>query len=350
MPKKTAYLKKYFELREGPKGLYPKPLLYKVGHEMEGFNGNFFFTHVTEPCSMHPVEGAVIHPYDEVLVFGSMDLENMIHLHGSVSIELGEERELYTFSDPTFILIPAGLQHGPVKILKVDHPFVHFAIGTGTGSDYQAECIPASKLKAPVAGRKYSHLVKPLKCNYETFAKDPDMSLEKLAKMLEDAGLGGTGMGYEVLQSPEGIMRNGNRVMGPGNAYQMVWMFGTDMEGFKLNFSWGHYNTPGKWHRQGEAHVHPEEEILIFVGLDPDDPLKLGAEIEEAIGWDDERLVMRKPGLFICPKGLPHLPEITRWVDKPYGFIVACLDSGHASPYLPTDDDGCILDSERPKI
>ena len=65
MPKKTAHLKKYFELREGPMGLYPKPLLYKESHEMEGFNGNFFYTFVTEPCSMHPIDGAVIHPYDE---------------------------------------------------------------------------------------------------------------------------------------------------------------------------------------------------------------------------------------------------------------------------------------------
>ena len=273
----------------------------------------------------------------------------MANLHGSVSVELGEEREVYTFTDPTYICIPAGLQHGPVRVLQADRPFVHFAIGTGTGSHYQAESIPGASLKAPISGSKYAHLVKPLKCNIETFAKDPDMNPEKLMKALEDAGVEGTGMGYEALQFPDGIMRGGNKMMGPGNAYQMVWMFGAELEGFKLNFSWGHYNTPGKWHRHGEVHVHPEEEILIFVGLDPNDPLKLGAEIEEGIGWDDERLVMRKPGLFICPKGLPHLPEITRWVDKPYGFIVACLDNGHSSPFLPTDDDGCILDSARPQ-
>jgi hypothetical protein len=349
MPKKTAYLKKYFDLREGPKGLYPKPLLYKEGPEMEGFNGNFFYTFVTEPCSMHPVEGAVIHPYNEVLVFGSLDLEDMRFLHGTISIELGEEREVHTFTDPSVVCIPAGLQHGPVRVLNVDRPFVHFAIGSEGGGAYQADNIPASQLKTPVAGNKYGHLIKQLRTNFENILNDPDMDPEKLMKSMEEQGMSGTGMGYEALNDPHGIMRGASKFMGPGNAYQMVWLFGNDIENFKLNFSWGHYNTPGKWHRHGEVHVHPEEEILIFVGLDPDNPLKLGAEIEEGIGWDDERLVIRKPGLFICPKGLPHLPEITRWVDKPYGFIVACIDSGHSSPFLPTDDDGCILDSARPQ-
>ena len=49
--------------------------------------------------------------------------------------------------------------------------------------------------------------------------------------------------------------------------------------------------------------MHPEEEILIFVGLDPDNPLKLGAEVEEGIGWDDERLVLRKTGFVYLPEG-----------------------------------------------
>ena len=347
MAKKTAHLKKYFELREGPKGLYPEPLLYKEGPEMEGFNGNFFYTFVTESCSMHPVEGAVIHPYDEILVFGSLDTDDLAKLHGEVSIELGVEREVHTFKDPSVVCIPAGLQHGPVRIKNVARPFVHFAIGTGGGGEYQAEVIPASELLPTVPGNKYAHLIKELKVNPENFMNDPDMNPEKLAKDMEAAGMKGSGMGYEALHDGSGIMRGAHKIMGPGNAQQMVWLFGSDIEGFNLNFSWGHYNTAGKWHRLGEVHVHPEEEILIFVGLDPNEPLKLGAEIEEAVGWDDERLVLNKPGMFICPKGLPHLPEITRWVDEPFGFIVACLDNGHASPWLATDDDGCILDSER---
>lgn len=347
MPKKTSYLKKHFELREGPKGLYPTPLLYLEGPEMEGFNGNFFYTFVTVPTSMHPIEGAVVHPYNELLVFGSLDLEDMSRLHGEVSIELGEEREVYTFTDPSVICIPAGLQHGPVKVTKAERPFVHFVLGIEGGGEYQAESIPATSLKKPVNGKKYEHLVKPLVTNMQNILNDPDMSPEKLMQDMESAGMSGSGMGYEALNDNSGILRGGNKMMGPGNASQMVWLFGNDVENFNINFSWGHYVTTGKWHRHGEVHVHPEEEILIFLGLNPDAPLSLGAEIECGMGWDDERLILNKPGLYICPKGLPHLPVITRWIDKPYGFIVANIDSGHSSPWVPVDDNGCILDSAR---
>ena len=347
MAKKTAYLKKYFDLREGPKGLYPNPLQYKEGPEMEGFNGNFFYTFVTEPCTMHPIEGAVIHPYDEVLVFHSLDLDDMLQLHGEISIELGEEREEYIFSDPTVICIPAGLQHGPVKVRNVERPFVHFAIGIEGGGEYQAKNIAPSELKVPVPGKKYAHLLKPCVTNIDNLINDPDINIEKTMSDLQAEGKVGTGMGYEALRDSKGLLRGGNIIMGPGNADQMVWLFGNDLENFNLNFSWGHYKDAGKWHKHGEVHLHPEEEILIFVGLDPDKPLELSAEIEEGMGWDDERLVVKNPGLLICPKGLPHLPQITRWVDKPFGFIVVNIDSGHSSPWIDVDGDGLIVESAR---
>jgi hypothetical protein len=41
----------------------------------------------------------------------------------------------------------------------------------------------------------------------------------------------------------------------------------------------------------------------------------------------------------VCPGGFPHLPLITRWVDKPYGFFVACLSGEHASPWVETKQE-----------
>lgn len=350
MAKKCAYLRKYFELREGPEGLYPKPLLYKEGYEMEGFNGNFFYTFVTEPTAFHPMQGAVVHPYNEVLVFASLDLDDILQLHGELTIELGEEREVYTITEPSVVCIPAGLQHGPVTVKSVERPFAHFCIGIEGSGAYQAVNIAPEQLGEPVPGKKYAHLIKKLVTNMDNIINDPDMNPEKLMKDLEEQGLDvGSGMGYEALMDNKGVLRSAFVNMGPGNADQMVWLFGNDIENFNLNFSWGFYNTAGKWHRHGEVHVHPEEEILIFVGFDPEKPLYLGAEIELGMGWDDERIVLNKPGLYVCPKGLPHLPEITRWVDQPFGFIVCNIDSGHSSPWLPCDEHGSILDEAREK-
>ena len=52
------------------------------------------------------------------------------------------------------------------------------------------------------------------------------------------------------------------------------------------------------------------------------------------MGKDYERHIFNKPTVVICPKGFPHLPLITRWVDKPYGFFVICLSGQHDSPWV----------------
>jgi len=52
------------------------------------------------------------------------------------------------------------------------------------------------------------------------------------------------------------------------------------------------------------------------------------------MGYEGERHVVNVPSVYICPKGFPHLPVITRWVDKPYGFIVCCLSADHDSPWV----------------
>ena len=50
--------------------------------------------------------------------------------------------------------------------------------------------------------------------------------------------------------------------MGPANADQLVWMYGKDLEGLDLNFTWGFYSKPGiGTARGGGAHVHPVDEV-----------------------------------------------------------------------------------------
>jgi hypothetical protein len=123
-------------------------------------------------------------------------------------------------------------------------------------------------------------------------------------------------------------------LLGPGNADQLVWLYGKDLEGFEVNFTWGYYTGSGIWHRGGESHYHPEEEMLVFIGLDPDDLNYLGAELEVGMGQDCERHAFNTPTVAVCPSGFPHLPLITRWVDKPYSFIVCCLSGQHDAPWV----------------
>ena len=51
---------------------------------------------------------------------------------------------------------------------------------------------------------------------------------------------------------PSGMARGKDEEfqIGPGNADQLIWMYGKDLEGLNLNFTWGFDNKPGIWHRR----------------------------------------------------------------------------------------------------
>ena len=317
---KYKHLVKEFELKDGPEGLYPDKLFWMESKDMEGFKCIYSFMYIKEPTQFHPMEGAIVHPYDELLVFAGLDRSDISSFDAELSIEIGEEREEYTFDRPTVVVIPKGTVHGPVKVKRVGElAIVHYSIGLA--SEYRASSVV---LGDPVPGNKYERYIQPL-CSYMT------------SKATSDAG---SGMGYEDVVDEKGVLHPKEKGIGPGNGDQIFWMYGVDLEGLDVNFTWGMYSGLGKWHVSGEVHTHPEEEILIFVGFDPDNPLYLGAEVEMGMGPEVDRYVLNKPGLYIAPKGFPHLPMITRWCDVPgYGFMVVCLDGNHASPWVELDLD-----------
>jgi hypothetical protein len=308
--KEYAHLVKPMIIQDPPAGLYGEPRIWMESKDLEGFNAHYSYGFVKQPCVCHPLEGALIHPYDELLVFAGFQGGDILQLGAEISVELGEEREEHVFDKPSVILIPKGLPHGPIRVRKVDNPIVHYTIGLGP--EYKAQALPK---KTKTGGTKHGHLIKQMVTSI-----DPNAV--------------GSGMGYEQVRDQNGVMRPSERGVGPGNGDQIVWLYGRDLEGMDVNFTWGLYSKCGKWHRGGEAHYHPEEEILCFFGLDPDSLDYLGAELELGMGPDYERHIFNKPTVAICPQAFPHLPLITRWVDKPYGFVVICLSGEHDSPWV----------------
>jgi hypothetical protein len=308
--KEYAHLIKPALIQEAPAGLYAEPRIWMESKDLEGFNAQFSYGFIQQPCVCHPMEGSLIHPYNELLVFVGYQNGNILQLGAEISIELGDECEEHVFNTPSVILIPQGTPHGPVRVRKLDNPIVHYTIGLS--SEYRALALPG---KPKTTGNKHAHLVKRM----VTYV-DPTKA--------------GSGTGFEQVTDSNGVMHPAEKGVGPGNGDQIVWLYGRDLEGMDVNFTWGLYSKCGKWHRGGEAHTHPEEEILCFVGLDPENIEYLGAELELGLGPDYERHIFNKPTVAICPKGFPHLPLITRWVDKPYGFIVVCLSGEHDSPWV----------------
>lgn len=308
MEKKYKNLVKPLIVRPGPEGLYPEQRFWMESKDLEGFNMIFSYGFIKEPCVCHPTtRDMVMHPFDEVLIFAPYDASgDILDLGAEISIELGEENEEQVFFEPSAIVIPKGLPHGPVKIRRLEKPIVHYLIELGP--EYKAEHI--AKKTATTTGLKYVRLIKKFRMARGCMSK-------KLA--------------------PPAMARP--IVGGPGNADQIVWFYGDNLENIGLNVSWGFYTRPGIWHRvgRGGAHVHPVDEALIFVGLDPGNLNYLGAEIEFALGEEEERHLIRVPAAVLAPKNLVHCPEVTRWVDKPYGFIVCCLDAEHETTWLPAE-------------
>jgi hypothetical protein len=63
------------------------------------------------------------HDCDELLFFISTDPQNTADLGGEVEIALGEEWEKHVINTSAIICLPAGVQHCPVYVRKVDRPF-----------------------------------------------------------------------------------------------------------------------------------------------------------------------------------------------------------------------------------
>ena len=77
------------------------------------------------------------------------------------------------------------------------------------------------------------------------------------------------------------------------------------------------YNT-GITGLSKKPHVHNYDEAIFFLGSDPHNFSDLGAEVEMAIGEEEEKHVFNKATAVVVPKGLPHCPIVTRSIQKPY--------------------------------
>jgi hypothetical protein len=320
--------------RNGPDGLFDHELFWMEGSkDLEGFEGSFCYGFVKEEGKLFPQDGHLIHPFDTALAFVSINHDDILDLGATVSIEMGEEREVYTFTESQIVVIPKGTQYGNITVSDMKHPFAHYNMYLS--AEYTATAIPSAELKEPVPGDKWSSYV-----FLFSWAVNEKGEIKHAGGAID---YDGSGMGYSKLTDARGVMHPlqnmGANGMGPGNADSLLWVYGEQMHDLILNSLWGLYSQCGKWHRAGEQHTHPNEEVLVVVGIDPDDPLNIGAEVEIGMGPEDERHFASVPTVWICPKNFEHLPQITRWVDRPYAFFVINNDSMHDSPWKDKEGD-----------
>jgi hypothetical protein len=194
--------------------------------DLEGFNIHFSYGFMKKLCLCHPMKNeALIHPYDEVLVFAPYDpSDDILDLGAVVSIEIGEEGELHVFDESTAVVIPKGVPHGPVEIRRLDKPIVHYLVGLGP--EYKAETV-ARKPAARTIMLKYIRLIKKF----------------RMARMVVSKKLGRT-LEMTVRPPITTMLPAGQLFAGLANADQIAWFYNENLEGIDLNVSWASIVDP----------------------------------------------------------------------------------------------------------
>jgi hypothetical protein len=301
---------------------------------LEGLNLNFSWGVHKGLGDWHAGLDPHVHPYPECLLFVGLDSANVNYLGAEVDCCLGAEQEIHAFDEPTAIVIPAGLPHGPIRTKRMYSPrgFGFWAVelnpvaeitwmgqGITTLSADRRRAVPKGmsfaaserilrNRPAPATG-KYAHLVKSMKSNI----------------LIERGKYNPSGFTPEQPARQEERGKKTGEKPGPGNADHLIRMCGKDLEAMDLTLAWGFCSRPGISRRGAGAHVHPADEVLVYLGTDPDNIDYLGAEIEIDIGEEHERHFINKPAVIICPAGVPHMPQVTRWVDRPFAVFAIGL-------------------------
>jgi hypothetical protein len=271
---------------------------------LEGLNCSFAWEYHDGTGEWDTSRASHMHGYPEIQLFVGLDTAAINYLGADIEYCLGDAMEAHTFSEPTAVILPAGVRHGPVTTKRMYSPrgFGCCTIALTPGHKKYLPEKPASLMRK---GTTWSHLIKPVKDSIV-------IERRKQIKTRTDDTRPDTGSQLEAISK---IM------LGPGNADHLVWMDGNDLEELGVSVGWGFFSRPGVWHRGAGAHIHPADEILVFLGTSPDRGDILGAEIEIELGKEHELHLITEPCAVIIPAGLPHGPFITRWVDRAFAFF-----------------------------
>jgi hypothetical protein len=104
-----------------------------------------------------------------------------------------------------------------------------------------------------------------------------------------------------------------------GKGAEIMAVGAEQLNGLNVHIIYAYAFKTGLTGMSTKPHVHNYDEAIFFIGSDPHNFSDLGAEVEFAIGPDqEEKHVFSKPTAVVVPAGLPHCPMVTNKIDKPY--------------------------------
>lgn len=291
LPKEVMeMLEKQAKERGKPPSLEATRLLWL---DEEVVKGAFYmeFVWLWKGSSNGPMEEPHQHDFAELIGFIGTNWQDPYDLGGEVEIWLGDE--IHTLRKSCLVFIPKGLQHCPIQFNRIDKPILWFTAAPN-GLYKRTPISPPGASTPPPAkkttGGKYGkYIIAELKANLPFPQPPPDIppDASKMTRLLW--------LDEEVAE---------------GAFYMECVWFG---EGTGLGGP--------------EPHRHDFDEVLGFIGTNPQDPKDLGAEVE--LWLDDEKHTLTKSCLVFIPKGLKHCPMRLRGIKRP----VFHFSSGNGSMY-----------------
>ena len=125
----------------------------------------------------------------------------------------------------------------------------------------------------------------------------------------------------------EGELAYGETEAGTSGAHALLSNWQVDVSNIHIAYSWIHQvPTPNPYVLE---HRHDYDEVLLFMGNNPDDLDDLGAVAELDI--EGETYVIDSTASVYIPAGTRHCPLGYRSVDRPISFIALSLNGGYES-------------------
>jgi len=136
------------------------------------------------------------------------------------------------------------------------------------------------------------------------------------------------------LKLPEGAQETDEENRYDERATRILWLEDEIVKGaFSVICSWYWKATETEG---SPSHVHDFDEVVGFLGSDPQNPQDLGGEVE--FWLEDEKYMLTRSCLIYAPKGMRHCPLRVTRVDRPFMFLAISMTAKYVK-------DGIIWES-----
>jgi hypothetical protein len=99
-----------------------------------------------------------------------------------------------------------------------------------------------------------------------------------------------------------------------------------DLNGSSFSMGWSYLTEP--FLMVAETHTHDFDQIIFFLGGNPNNVGDFGAEVELHLGEDQAKNMINYTSCVYIPAGLLHCPLNIKRVDRPIMFIDVTLSPG----------------------